>query len=471
VIRELVLRGEVAVIGLARSGRAVSLLLSHAGARVYASDAGEVDPGTVAKLAAAGVDARGGGHDLDRIASAAVVVVSPGVPPSAAPLVRARERGVPVVSEVEVALAFLPTVKIIAVTGTNGKSTVTALIAHLLRALGTDAVAAGNIGTPLSEIALMVTPPDWIALELSSFQLHDTPGIAPVVGVLTNLEPDHLDRYSSIEEYYADKMLLFRNAGAASQWVINGDDAEVERRTSQVAGARRRFSLWNDRADAGPLLVHDVAMLAGADRVVTADRGLEYTLFGGAFIPVSDIPLLGWHNVANTLAAALAVATADPAHRTPDARRRLADGVRTFRALPHRLELVAEVDGVMWIDDSKATNISSARVAIEAMTRPTVVLLGGKHKNEPYTALLEALLKTATLVIAYGEAAPIIEADLGGLVPLVRLGSSFQDVIACARAAARPGGAVLLSPACSSYDMFKNYEERGDTFKRLATMR
>ncbi len=471
MIREQILRGEVAVIGLGRSGLSVSQLLSRAGARVYASDTGEVDAGTLAKLTGAGVDARGGWHDLDRIGAAAVVVVSPGVPPNAPPLERARERGVRVVSEVEVALAFLPTVKSIAVTGTNGKSTVTAIIAHLLRAIGVDAVAAGNIGTPLSEVALMVTPPDWVALELSSFQLHDTPSIAPAVGVLTNLEPDHLDRYASLEEYYADKMLLFANATADSIWVTNADDAEVERRTLRIPGARWRFSLLNDRAEAGPLLVRDVEMSAASGRVVAADRSLEYTLFGGAFISISDIPLLGWHNVANTLAAALAVASADPAHRTADARRRLAAGVRTFRALPHRLELVAEVDGVAWIDDSKATNISSALVAIEAMTRPTVVLLGGKHKNEPYTALLDALLKTATLVIAYGEAAPIIEADLGGLVPLVRLGSSFQDVIACARAAARPGGAVLLSPACSSYDMFKNYEERGDTFKRLATMR
>ncbi|HEY2850380.1 MAG TPA: Mur ligase family protein, partial [Gemmatimonadaceae bacterium] len=186
MIREQILRGEVAVIGLGRSGQSVSLLLRHAGARVYASDAGALDAGTKARLAGAGVDAQGGGHDLDRIAAAAVVVVSPGVPPNAPPLVRARERGVTVVSEVELALAFLPSVKYIAVTGTNGKSTVTALIAHLLRALGLDAVAAGNIGTPLSEIALRVTPPDWVALELSSFQLHDTPSVAPAVGVLTN---------------------------------------------------------------------------------------------------------------------------------------------------------------------------------------------------------------------------------------------------------------------------------------------
>ncbi|MFI5230878.1 MAG: UDP-N-acetylmuramoyl-L-alanine--D-glutamate ligase [Gemmatimonadales bacterium] len=454
MIRELILRGEVAVVGLGRSGLSVSMLLRNAGARVYASDAAAVEAGTLARLAAAGVDARGGGHDLDRVGAAAAVVVSPGVPPNAAPLVRARERNVPVVSEVEVALAFLPSVKYIAVTGTNGKSTVTALVAHLLRALGADAVAAGNIGTPLSEIALRVIPPDWVALELSSFQLHDTPGVAPAVGVLTNLEPDHLDRYASLEEYYGDKMLLFANATRESVWVTNGDDAEVERRTAGLPGARHSFSMTNRAADAGP-----------------AHAAEHWALLGADFIASAEIPLLGRHNISNTLAAALAVAVADPSYRTSTARARLVDGVRSFKALPHRLEVVAVAGGVEWIDDSKATNVSSARVAIEAMTRPTVVLLGGKHKHEPYTALLPALAAHASLVIAYGEAAPIIEADLAGRVPLVRLGSSFHDVIACARAAARPGGAVLLSPACSSYDMFANYEERGDTFRRLATVR
>jgi UDP-N-acetylmuramoylalanine--D-glutamate ligase len=454
VIRELILRGEVAVIGLGRSGQSVSQLLHRAGARVYASDAAEAEPGTVTKLAGLGVDARGGGHDLDRIAAAAVVVVSPGVPPGAPPLARARAANVPIVSEVEVALAFLPAARLIAVTGTNGKSTVTALAAHLLRAFGLDAIAAGNIGTPLSEIALKVTPPEWIALELSSFQLHDTPSIAPAVGVLTNLEPDHLDRYKSLEEYYADKMLLFRNATAESIWVTNEDDAEVERRTSALTGVRKRFSMRDASADAGP----------------SGTQG-KWQVLGAEFLATTDIPLLGAHNIANTLTAALAVAMADKAHITPAALTKLAEGVRSFTALPHRLEVVADVGGVTWIDDSKATNVSSARVAIEAMTRPTVVLLGGKHKNEPYTALLPGLTAHASLVIAYGEAAPIIEADLAGHVPLVRLGSSFHDVIACARAAARPGGAVLLSPACSSYDMFTNYEERGDTFRRLATMR
>jgi UDP-N-acetylmuramoylalanine--D-glutamate ligase len=454
VIRELILRGEVAVIGLGRSGQFVAQLLRRAGTRVYASDAGTAAPGVLTQLGGIGVDATDGGHDLERIARAAVVVVSPGVPPHAAPLERARAASVPIVSEVEVALAFLPATKFIGITGTNGKSTVTALAGHLLSALGKDAVAAGNIGTPLSEIALRVTPPAWVALELSSFQLHDTPGFRPAVGVLTNLSPDHLDRYESLEDYYGDKMRLFANADAQSTWVTNADDPEVQRRTTRIAGVQHRFSMTSTAVDAGPARESGWWQLMGAD-----------------FISTPDIPLLGSHNIANVLAASLAVASADSAHRTPDARAKLAAAVRTFRALPHRLEVVAEVDGVVWIDDSKATNVSSARVAIESMTRPTVVLLGGTHKNEPYTALIEPLARHASLVVAYGAAAPLIEADIGGHVPLVRLGSSFHDVIACARAAARPGGAVLLAPACSSYDMFTNYEERGDTFRRLATIR
>jgi UDP-N-acetylmuramoylalanine--D-glutamate ligase len=455
-MRELLGRGEVAVIGLGRSGTAVARLLKRAGGRVYASDrAGGPGPLHEADvLRGLGIDAQAGGHDDERIARAALVVVSPGVPPDAAPLMRARERGVPIVSEVEVALEFLPATRVIAVTGTNGKSTVTALIDHLLRALGLDSVAAGNIGLALSEIALRPVPPALVSLELSSFQLHDTPGLDPAVGVVTNLAPDHLDRYPSVDAYYADKALLWRNARESSAWVTNADDAELQRRSARVPGRHLRFSLHDSSADAGP-----------------AAAG-QWQLLGQALIAQRDIPLLGLHNVANVLAAALAVAVVAPIDGT-GARAALVAGIRSFPGLPHRLETVAEVNGVVWINDSKATNVSSARVAIEGMVRPAIVLLGGKHKGEPYTGLLPALRDHAKMVIAYGESAPLIEADLralAGTVPLVRLGSSFEDVMARARAAAEPGDAVLLSPACSSYDMFANYEERGALFRRLAQL-
>ena len=445
------LNGEIAVVGLARSGRAVSTLLARTGAEVYASDAetSKSLESTAAALRADGVEVQLGGHDLERIRRASLVVASPGVPPSAAPLVSAHGNGIEIVSEVEIALRMLPNLRYIAITGTNGKTTTTALTAHLLSALGHRAVAAGNIGTPLAEIALQPTPPEWVALEISSFQLHDTPSISPRVGVLTNLSANHLDRYTSVEDYYGDKALLFRNATAASHWVTNGDDVVVEALTEAAAGVRCRFSV-RGRSD------------AWLDRT----RGMLEVL-GEPLIARQDLHLIGDHNVANGLAAALAVLLASEQHRTPDALGAVARGLRTFQALEHRIETVVEVNGVLWINDSKSTNVASTEVALKGMTRPTVLLLGGRHKGEPYTALADELKRTVKVVLAYGEAAPIIEGDLGSLVPVERLGSSFTEVVGAARRAARAGEAVLLSPACSSYDMFDNYEQRGREFKRL----
>ncbi len=453
MIGDAIARGEIAVIGLGRSGTAAARLLAREGGRVYASDAG--GGAAVAQAAAAlradGIDADAGRHDLARIRGAALVIASPGVPPSAEPLGAAREAGVRVVGELEVALHALLGVPYIAITGTNGKSTVTALVAHLLTALGHRAVAAGNIGRALSDVALSAERPAWIALEVSSFQLHDTPSLRPAVGVLTNLSPDHLDRYATIDDYYADKALLYRNAGPASRWVLNADDDAALRLARGAAGERWMFS----RRDASAAAHFDAAL----DALV---------LFDERFVARGSLPLLGWHNVENVLAAALAVSVADAAHRTPNARAALAVGAATFGGLPHRLEVVAESHGVRWINDSKATNVSSARVAIEAMDRPTIVLLGGKHKGEPYTSLIDPLVAHAKLVIAYGAAESIVAADLEGRVPIERGGSSFEDVMQRARAAASPGDAVLLAPACSSFDMFTNYEARGDAFRRLA---
>jgi UDP-N-acetylmuramoylalanine--D-glutamate ligase len=420
---------------------------------VYASDASAASAAreAAAALAGRGIAAEAGGHDLDRIARAALVVVSPGVPPTAPPVRVAHEAGVPVVSEIDLALRALPALRYVAVTGTNGKTTTTAIAGHLLEALGLDSVTAGNIGTPLAQFALRPRAPAWAALEVSSFQLHDTPGIAPTVGVLTNLSPDHLDRYPSVAAYYADKRLLYRNAVATSAWVDNADDPTARGLKGEAPGVAYGFSLARDDVAAW----YDQA----GDRLV---------VLGEPLVDRGEVALMGDHNVANALAAALAVMVADPAHRTAAARARIAQGLRTFRALAHRLEVVGEVDGVQWINDSKATNVGSTLVAVQGMTRPTVLLLGGRHKGEPYTGLADAIRRSCRAVLAYGEAAPLIERDLGGVVPLERLGSSFGEVIRRARALAEPGDAVLLSPACSSYDMFRDYEERGAEFRRLA---
>ena len=444
--------GEVAILGLGKSGTAAAKLLLADGKRVYVSDAGST-PGIqdIARhLRDLGAAVDVGGHDIPRIARATKVVVSPGIDPTAPPIAAAREANVPLVSEIEVALGYLDQTRMIAITGTNGKTTTTALIGHILRGLGENAVDAGNIGTPLTDLARRDQRPDWIALEMSSFQLHDTPSLAPDVGVLTNLSPDHLDRYPTADDYYADKALLFGNASQSSRWVLNRDDKRVAEMTSGIAGTAHGFSL-REECDAW-----------------LDDASGTLHLLGKPLMTRGEINLLGDHNVANALAASLAVSVADERFRSDQSREGIAAALRTFNALAHRLEIAGEKNGIQWINDSKATNVSSSLVAIAGMRRPTVLLLGGRHKGEPYTGLSDAIRKNVRKIIAYGEAGPIIGKDLEGVVPIEVLGSDFDEVMERARASAQTGDAVLLSPACSSYDMFRNYEERGARFKELA---
>jgi UDP-N-acetylmuramoylalanine--D-glutamate ligase len=450
--------GEVAVLGLGVSGIAAARLLRHLGVDVYASEQQDSASlrGRIEALQVAGASVELGGHDLARIARARCVVVSPGMPPEAPPVAAARAAGVPVVSEVEVGLRLMPGVRTIAVTGTNGKTTTTALVGHLLRALGHDAVDAGNIGVPVCDLVRRTPQPAWLALELSSFQLHDTPGVRPDVGVLTALSPDHLDRYPSVEAYYTDKARLFANAESHSCWVVADDSPEIAAMMQGVPGRQTRFSVQRRDAEAWYDRDRDALMV-----------------WGEPVCGRADVPLLGDHNVANVLAALLAVMNADAAHRTPDARARLAAAVRTFAALPHRLAPVLERDGVLYIDDSKATNVDSTLVAVAGMTRPTVLLLGGRHKGEPYAALATPLARIGRAVLCYGEAgeqaARELSAALPASVPVEWLReASFDAVVARATLLARPGDVVLLSPACSSYDMFRNYIERGQRFAALA---
>ena len=440
---------EVSVAGLALSGTAAARLLVSRGVHVYVSDRGDTAP--VRAAASALRDQLGamvfidtGGHDLQRIARSAALVLSPGIPPDAPVVVAATVGGVPVLAEAQLGLDAMPGVVAIVVTGTNGKTTTTALTDHLLRAGGRRSVAAGNIGHPLSTVALTQPWPEWLAIELSSFQLHDCPDLAPRVGVLTNLAPDHLDRYPTLEAYYADKARLFANASVDSVWVSNLDDPDSRRMVADVPGRHLKFSVR-----------------AGTTADAWYDRsGDQLMLAGRPLLARCALPLLGDHNVANALAAALAV------HATGVELAAIAEGLASFQALRHRMEAVREVDGVLWINDSKATNVASTRVAVEAMDRPFVLLLGGRHKGQPYTDLVGPLCRHGVAVIAYGEAGDLIERDLSPSLRVVR-GSTFEDVLAKARLLAPAGGAVLLSPACSSYDMFDNYEQRGATFRAL----
>lgn len=445
----------VAVIGLGASGMAAALLALAKGGDVHVSDL-RTDATTAARgaeLESRGARVELGSHDLDDLAGAGVVVVSPGIPPDAPVLRALGARGVRWISEPEFAVRFYRG-PLIAVTGTNGKTTTTLLVGHLLTASGLDAAVGGNVGggfaPAASELALRARTPDWYVLEMSSFQLAGIDRFRADIGVVTNLSPDHLDRYPSVEAYYADKARLFENADARSRWVLPSDDAAVERLAEGAPGRRFHFG----DADGGGQAAH--ARVEAGAMVLHVDGRVE------PLIAVSESPLLGKHNVRNALAAAL---TARLAGASPEG---IAAGLRSARPLPHRLAPVLDRNGVLWVDDSKATNVSATISALRSLDRPLVVLLGGKDKGEDFDPLADALRGRARIVLTYGAAGERIADALGAAVPVERMGSDFRAVMVRAAGLAREGDVVLMSPACSSFDMFENYEDRGRNFTRLA---
>lgn len=436
--------GEIAVLGLGKSGMAAARWLSAHDLRVYASDV-EDTPALRERaedLRSDSVSIDLGGHDLERIKSAVAVIVSPGVAPHVPPLEAARSHRVAVIAELDLAVQVMADSKFVAVTGTNGKTTTTALLGHLLRDAGWNAETAGNIGRPLTELADMDPAPDWVVVEVSSFQLHDAPHLSPAVGVFTNLSPDHLDRYRGVDEYYADKKRFFSNAHEKSVWVLNGDDPAVLKLAGDCPGRRLTWSL-RETADAWYQREEEILRLGEKE-----------------LMPRSDLRLLGEHNVENALAAALA-ASALGVERNSIAR-----GIASFVPLPHRLEPVREHQGVLWINDSKATNVASARVGIRAMDRPFVWIAGGKPKGESYGTLGSELGEHCKSVIAFGEAGDLIKRDLQGSTG-VRIVGDLAEAVKGAASMTSPGDAVLLSPACSSFDQFDDYLDRGETFRRL----
>lgn len=432
------------MLGLGRTGDAVCRWLTDQGVRVYASDSDDREElhAVAARLRTRAVCVELGAHDLDRITRAAAVVVSPGIPPDIPVLIAARDAGVEIVAELDLAARALVDAKLIVVTGTNGKTTTTALIAHLLTTAGIDAEAAGNIGRPLIAVAARPSLPEWVVAEASSFQLHDSPHLKPSIGVLTNLAADHLNRYRTLAEYYADKRCLFQNASDQSVWILNGDDAAVRDLAEGVPGRRCWWSL-------------DRPVDAWLDRSTNA-----LVLDGETLLPRAGLPLLGDHNVENALAAVLAADAAGVS------RQALAAGLGSFRPPPHRLEPIRETNGVLWINDSKATNVASASAALRAMDRPYIWLAGGRGKGELFAPLAPDLAGRCRRVIAFGETAVVLAAALRDTVP-VEVVATLHHAVARARALADAGDAVLLSPACASFDQFRHFEHRGDEFRQL----
>ena len=393
------------VLGLARSGRAAALALARRGDRVVAADRSpEADPG---RLAEAGVEVRLGTEEPALLEGVDVLIKSPGVPAEAPPVTAARERGIPVWSEVELGSRLLAN-PILGVTGTNGKTTTSELLGVML-----GAPVAGNVGRALTELD-GIDGARWIVCELSSFQLEDVHEFRPRIAVLLNLEPDHLDRHGTFEAYRAAKLRVFENQGP-------DDVAIVPRGFGEVPGRARRVEFSGDD-------------------------------------PLPAEPLIpGAHNREN---AAAAVAAARAAGIDDE---RIAEALRTFPGVPHRLEEVAEIGGVRFVNDSKATNAAAARRAVAAFDEPLHVILGGLGKNESYAELAADLRARGACAYLIGAAAD----ELAAARHAYELCGDLASAVRAAAAAAEPGEIVLLSPACASYDQFRDFEQRGDEFRRL----
>jgi UDP-N-acetylmuramoylalanine--D-glutamate ligase len=443
----------VGILGLARSGRSAARLALARGHAVFASDAASSADtlAAAAEIRQLGGMAETGGHTVAELAACDLIVVSPGIPPTARILQDAAVARVPRISELEFAFRELDA-PVIGVTGTNGKSTTTALTAHLLVEAGFRAVAAGNIGRALSDVALQEAALDWVVVESSSFQLADIDRFAPRIGVVTNFSPEHQDRYPSVEAYFADKARLFRNATGTSIWVLNAEDAAAMKMPGEADGRRRVFRV-NTPLAAG----EEGGWIDDAGDLRLRIDGIETRL-----LHHSELRVIGVHNRANALAAAIAAYSAGAASSA------IASGLRTFGGLEHRLEVVADAGGILWINDSKATNVTSTVAALQSIERPVVLLLGGRHKGEPYTTLADSGAGRIRRVIAFGEAAQRIADDLSSRVAVDRVAGDFETVVAHAAHVARAGDVVLLSPACASFDMFRDFEERGTVFRQLA---
>ena len=441
------LRGQrVLIVGLARTGLVASLFCARYGAAVTATDEKpESELGaTTAKLRAAGVSLVLGAHTAVNFGEQDLIVLSPGVPADLPALKQARERGIPVWGEIELARRFLQG-KLVAITGSNGKTTTTSLVAHMLKTAGIPTLVGGNIGVPLLSLVDSSTGRTVTVAEVSSFQLETTDAFRPEIGMLLNLTPDHLDRHASFEDYAQAKLRMFVNQSERDAAVLNADDAEVMRRMPT-----RPHVFWFSRKKR----VAQGAFLQG-DEIVFRSEGRE-----NAILRREQIGLRGDHNLENVLAAVTAssLAGASPAA--------IAASIKTFAGVEHRLEFVAKVAGVAFYNDSKATNIDAALKAIEAFPGPLIVILGGKDKGSPYTPLRDALSARARMAALIGAASEKIAHDLDGAVASERAGTLDRAVM-IAMKNAQPGDTVLFAPACSSFDQFENYEQRGRVFKQL----
>lgn len=433
------------VAGAARSGVAAARLLARHGADVRVCDrrAATELPASALALEGDGFDCAWGRDDAALLDGRDMLVWSPGIPVDHALAAAARARGVPVIGELE--LGYLAShAPLVCVTGTNGKSTTTDLVGTLVRAAGREVEVCGNIGRAICEVAESVSPAGLLVVEVSSFQLETVQKLRPAIGAWLNLTPDHLDRHGTLDLYGAMKRRLFERQEADDWAVWNADDSEVSRRMTGLASGSLEFSVR------GP--VREGAFFED-DHLVLAWRGGRERL-----LPRAEMRLPGPHNLANALAA---LATTLPLEISPDTLRQV---LRTYGGLEHRLEPAGEVDGVRFVNDSKATNTNSLEVALQSFEQPIVLIAGGRDKGQDFAPLASLVRRAAKHLVLIGEGADAMARAWTG-VPTERA-ATLAEAVEKARTAAGRGGVVLLSPACASFDMFTDYEDRGRRFKQ-----
>ena len=436
----------VLVVGLGKSGIASALFLADHGARVAVSDTKSEEElhDEIPQLLDRGIVVEAGYHNERTFKEQDLIVISPGVPSDVPQLEQARQAGIPVIGEVELAARYLKG-QIVAITGSNGKTTSTALTGEIIAAGGKKILVGGNIGTPAISFVETATNDTWIVLEVSSFQLETIETFHPKVAVVLNVTPDHLDRHHTFENYAAAKARIFENQAAADFAVLNADDATCVAMASKTKAAVYWFSRQH--------MVEHGACVRGAD-IIWRDADREQTV-----MPIAEIGLKGAHNVENVLAGVCAgmLTGVDPA----DIRR----AVAAFKAVEHRLEFVTTVRGVDYYNDSKATNVDATIKALESFPGGIHLILGGKDKGSDYGVLNPLLQKRVKRVYTIGAAAPKIELQIKG-VPVVSA-ATIDTAVRLASESAKEGDIVLLAPACASFDQFVSYEHRGRVFKDL----
>ena len=441
----------VLVVGLGKSGISAALFLRKQGARVTVSDSRSAV--SLAKeipaLLEAGIMVESGGHGLLTFRRQDLIVVSPGVPMDTPEVKQVVGFGLPVIGELELASRYLQG-QVVAITGSNGKTTTTTLVGKILSDAGLSTLVGGNIGLPVIDLVEKSTAETTSVLEVSSFQLETIEEFHPKIAVVLNITPDHLDRHGSFEAYAAAKTRITKNQGADDFLVLNGED----KATQMVALKTKAQIFWFS----GRRPIKQGAFVHGESIVFLAWEGGK----AEPVMPVAEIPLKGAHNVENVLAAVCAARLAGvPAEK-------IRATVAAFTAVEHRLEFVKSLRGVEFYNDSKATNVDAAMKAVASFKGGIHLILGGKDKNSDYGLMAELLKERVKAVYTIGSAAEKIERQLAGVVKMVSAGT-MQVAVADAAIAAVPGDVVLLAPACSSFDQFENYEHRGQVFRQLVS--